>query len=402
MVRIYNEARAETYKSAAIMSYAFARSAYQANFDDYRATGRYSDGAVIDALVSQTYETVKKISETIKNTDNLVSYVKDTLTQQKLSVPPAVTAHQAVLKADIAKINSIINNLLSAKTAILNSRDAIVSATRLVAEKELSLEKLKAGADALSLRSKQLNVRQKEDALAAAREHLADYWIRAPFDGVVSKIDLKRGDSVSTGVTAAVFVTKQKMAEISLNEVDVAKVKAGQKVNLTFDAVQDLNITGEVAEVDALGAVSQGVVTYDVKIIFDTQDERIKPGMSVSAVIITNVKQDVLIVPGSAIKTSGGASYIEIPAENVSAESSLSGVELKKAPQRQLVETGLSNDTSAEIISGLKEGDTIITRTTVSSAKQTTQGQSILQQGTRTGGASSATRVPTGGMMMIR
>ncbi|MDD5433706.1 MAG: hypothetical protein PHE77_03610, partial [Candidatus Pacebacteria bacterium] len=61
------------------------------------------------------------------------------------------------------------------------------------------------------------------------------------------------------------------MAEISLNEVDVAKVKIGQRAIITFDAIDELEITGKVEDVDTIGTVSQGVVSYNVKIIFDTQ-----------------------------------------------------------------------------------------------------------------------------------
>src|SRR5207248_903868 len=84
------------------------------------------------------------------------------------------------------------------------------------------------------------------------------------------------------------------------------------KATLTFDAIPDLTISGTVAEIDSLGTVSQGVVTYNVKISFDTQDSRIKGAMSVSAAIITEVKQDVLVVLNSAVKSSSGASYVEM------------------------------------------------------------------------------------------
>ena len=95
-------------------------------------------------------------------------------------------------------------------------------------------------------------------------------------------------------------------------------------------------------EIDTIGTVSQGVVTYNVKIGFDTQDERVKPGMSVSTDIITDVRQDVLMVPNSAIKSS---SYVEALANG--------------QPVREPVEIGLSNNTMTEIISGLNEGDKI-------------------------------------------
>ena len=70
-----------------------------------------------------------------------------------------------------------------------------------------------------------------------------------------------------------------------MNEVDAAKISVGNKTTLTFDATEDLTLTGKVAQIDTIGTVEQGVVSYKVKIAFDTQDERIKPGMTANASI---------------------------------------------------------------------------------------------------------------------
>ena len=67
-------------------------------------------------------------------------------------------------------------------------------------------------------------------------------------------------------------------------------------------------MSGVVTEIDPIGAISQGVVTYDIKINFDVVDERVKPSMSVSAAIITDTKQNVLVVPNSAVKSKNGSS----------------------------------------------------------------------------------------------
>jgi len=244
-------------------------------------------------------------------------------------------------------------------------------------------------------------LQQRRNAVADARANLANYTIRAPFDGVLAKVSVQKGDSVSAGTAAATMITNQQTVEISLNEVDLSKVKVGQKVNLTFDAVADLNITGAVADIDAIGTVSQGVVTYNVKISLDTQDERVKPGMSVSASIITDIKQDVLMVQSSAIKGSGEDQYVEMPNTAVDASqlNQNSGIMLDGV-KRQVVTIGISNDTQTEIVSGLNENDQYISRT-ISSAKTTTQqGSSILQQvggNNRTGNSSfgGATRALT-------
>jgi multidrug efflux pump subunit AcrA (membrane-fusion protein) len=145
---------------------------------------------------------------------------------------------------------------------------------------------------------------------------------------------------------------------IPLNEVDVSKVQVGQDVVLTFDALPDLTVAGKVATIDPVGTISSGVVTYNVQIMFDTQDTRVKSGMSISANIITAVKQNVLFVPNAAIKTQGTIKYVQVLVNNV--------------PQQKVVTIGLSNNTSTEIVSGLNAGDKVITQTITTGAAATT------------------------------
>jgi len=397
MAGIYDPINTPTYKNIAASSYSAARTAYDENFKNYKAANRNSDAAIITSLLNETYETSKKIASAIKDADNFISFVKDTLTLHEKNVPALAATHQSLIKTNTSKINSIISSLSSIKKTVTDNQNTIVKTERSIAEKELSNAKLKAGTDNLTIRAKRIAVQQKEDALAAARENLADYYIRAPFDGVITSVSAKKGDSLSSGGAIATIITKQRVAGISLNEVDIAKVKAEQKVNLTFDAVSDLNITGEVAEVDSLGTVSQGVVTYDVKIIFDTQDERIKPGMSVSASIITDVKQDVLMIANSAIKSLGDIYYVET-LEDAPETAASAGVISNSSPKQQVVEIGLANDSYTEIVNGLNEGDKIITRTisNSSASKSSSSGTSLLQMGgTKTG--TSATRIQTTG-----
>jgi len=161
---------------------------------------------------------------------------------------------------------------------------------------------------------------------------------------------------------------------VTLNEVDAAKVKTGQKAVVTLDAIPDLEITGKVSSVDTLGTVSQGVVSYTIEIVFDSQDERIKPGMSVSASIITDVKTDVLMVPNAALKSANNLSYVLVPSaadlKNLPANSA-AGVVLVQTPSQQTVEIGLTNDEYTEITSGLKQGETVVVGTTGSQTNST-------------------------------
>jgi HlyD family secretion protein len=326
-------------------SYHNAKSLYEKNLADYKLVSRFSDEKTIESLIEETYQTTKALSETIKNINNLIQLYEESLKNRNLTINPIIDTYLSNLSAYTNKINTHLLDLFSAEQTIRTAP--------------------------LNIKSKEISVQQKEDTLLDAKEKLADYSIYAPFDGIITNLNIKKGDSVSSGTALATIITKQKIAEISLNEVDVAKVKVGQKVTLTFDALSEVSISGKVLEVDSVGTANQGVVSYGVKISFDTQDERVKPGMSVTADIITDVKQDVLVLPNSAIKSQGNSKYVEFveASDDIKQKllASISGVSLPSLPKQQSIETGISNDTSTEIVSGLNEGDIVVTSTVSSS-----------------------------------
>jgi multidrug efflux pump subunit AcrA (membrane-fusion protein) len=327
------------YKEDTRTKYQTGRDKYDKNLDDYKAASRFSATSTIESLVNETYDTTKSIAESIKSANNLIQFYKDKLVERNLKPNILADTYLSNLSSYTSETNGYLLNLLSAKNTIQSDKEILAGT-------------------GFDIRDQEIKVAQAENSLSEAKEKLADYYIRAPFSGVVAKLNVKTGDSASSGSAVATLITRQKIAEISLNEVDVAKVKVGQKVTLTFDAIENLNITGEVTEIDALGTVTQGVVNYSVKIGFDTQNERVKSGMSVSATIITEVRQDVLLVPDAAVK-SNGEQYVEMLENNV--------------PRNQTVETGLSNDTMTEIKNGLKEGDNVVTQTITGNTTNTTQ-----------------------------
>lgn len=359
------------YKDDACDSYDRARQLYDQNFIDYKNANRNSSTSTIETLILESYETTKQIANTVKAANNLIDFINDQMKQHNLTVPNFVATHRTTLNSYTNTTNSQLSSLLSAKTSIANSKSSIIDANRTILEKENSLAELKAGADEYDVRSQKLSLEQRQISLTDAYSQLADYYIKAPFDGVIAAVNFKKGDEVSSASAIATLVTSQKIAEISLNEVDVAKVAVGQKVTLTFDAISDLSISGEVGEVDALGTVSQGVVSYDVKIVFDTQDERIKSGMTVSAAIITDIRQNVLTVPSSAVKSSGDVYYVEI-FSNATMTTGNTTITSNTPPEQRQVEVGLSDDSSTEITSGLTAGDLVVSRTISGQSNSTT------------------------------
>lgn len=373
-IRLYDEdisiVRDETYAK-----YKVARKAYDENLIDYKLVSRFSGAAEIEAVINQTYETGRLISEAVKDASNFVQIYKDKMTEANRQPKALADSHLLNLNGHISKSGSLIQSLYYAKNNILSGKESLI------------------GAD-FDIRSAKIQLDKAKDALLDAQEKLAEYYIRAPFGGVVAKLNVKIGDTAVSNV--ATLITKQKIAEVSLNEIDAAKIKVGQKATLTFDAIPDLTIMGQVAEVDALGTVSQGVVTYTVKIGFDAQDDRVKIAMSVSAAINTDIKQNVLLIPNSAVKFQGNNQYVEIVEGEDRSDSlaaNISGVILKNTPRRQTIKVGLSNDEFTEILDGLQEEDIIITRTIqLTNIVQSTQQSSGLRIPGLPGGGNSSIR----------
>ena len=134
------------------------------------------------------------------------------------------------------------------------------------------------------------------------------------------------------------------------NEVDVPSLAAGQKATVTLDAFPDKTFVGTVSSVDSIGTSSSGVVTYNVYITLVSPPPTIHSGMTASAVIQTNKKNNVLKVPTTAIQTTDGASTVQV---------------MKNGQVSNFdVEIGIADDTNTEIVSGLTEGQTVVTSTT--------------------------------------
>jgi HlyD family secretion protein len=334
----------------------------------YKTLTRTSKEKDINNLINESYKSAIIISNAVKDTEASFNYVVDYFGVS--SSDSSTTITRTNITSWLSSSNSYVNNLLS---SINNIKEDIQS-----------LEDTVTGISQLDIQSAELSVQSKQDAYNGC-------FVYAPFDGIIATLTAKVGEP--SGSSIGTLITKQKIATISLNEVDIAKIKLGQKVTLSFDAIDGLSITGQIAQIDSIGTVSQGVVSYNVQISLDVDDVRVKPGMSVSATIITDSAQDVIVVPSSAIKTQNGVSYVEV--FNSPLAPTLLGAQGSPSviPPKQIeVEIGLVGDTSTEIISGLKEGDIIVTKTiagATTTAKSTTPSILSAVGGNRAGGGAT-------------
>ena len=198
--------------------------------------------------------------------------------------------------------------------------------------------------------------------------------IYAPISGTVSGLSLQIGSVINSQSSSNTSATTNKIANIktdalptlsiNLTEIDVPKIKIGDKATIVFDAFSDKTFTGKVISIDTVGSVSSGVTNYPTVVLLDTKSNKILPNMGVTANIITNTKDDVLLIPSSAVKSDdNGNNYVQILRNG--------------KPVNQNVEVGLASDNQTEIISGLNEGDTVIVSTTQITNPSTQQTQSV-------------------------
>ena len=366
-----------SYRDSTTIAYNTAIDAYNTTFTLYKNTLRSASNADLDNLISQTYKTTSLISDAIQSFNNYIDFVNGSLQKYNYNIPSYIATQKATLNTYTGEVNSHLSALIGDQTSIKSSTDAFKNSD-------------------LDVQSSKLSIKQQENSLADAKANLVYYTVTAPFSGIISSVPVIVGNNAGTGTTLATIITSKELAIVSLNEVDAAKVALGDQATLTFNAIPNLTIAGKVAEIDSVGTVSSGVVNYNVQISFDaTTNGGVKPGMSVNASIITNVKQNVLAVPNGAIKTQAGVSSVQM-FDSPLATSILGGQGSPSAipPRQQTVVTGISNDTSTEIVSGLKEGDIIVTKTIAgTTTTATTTTPSILGSATR-GAGGAGVRIP--------
>lgn len=314
--------------------------------DKYHQLGsNLSDDEVL-STVEGAYQLAVELSKTVKYTQDAVIYLRDR--DDDRNQVAADEAYDLIISLT-DQINSLVTNLFNSKDNIINNRNNLADA-------EADLIDVEDGPDASDLLSSQLALSEKKDDYYS-------HFITAPYAGTIAKVDVAVGDSVSSGsdiVTLIANLGEAKVAGITLNEVDIAKVDVGQGVILTFDALDEVTLLGAVSEVDLVGEIESGVVSYGVKIVFDDDNNLVKSGMTVEAEIAAASKKDVLMVPNSALKSRGDTHYVEILAAD---NQTISRVE---------IEIGLTGDNYTEIVAGLKEGDEIIVKTSTGSSNSTT------------------------------
>jgi len=132
---------------------------------------------------------------------------------------------------------------------------------------------------------------------------------------------------------------------VDIDELEIDGVSEGQKAEVPFDAFDGETYEGTVQKVSGVGTNTGGVTTYAVTITLDG-DARMKDAMSATAKITVASKDQALLVPSEAILAEGADRFVQV----------FSNGQVEKVK----VDTGLANEVSTEILSGISEGDTVV------------------------------------------
>ena len=256
----------------------------------------------------------------------------------KSKVAQALSSLQQA-QANLAKLQANDNDLISSKAQVNQAKN--------------DLDKILAGPDAATLDTAQQQVAQAEIAVRQAENKLKQAQVVAPFDGTVAAVNVVVGQAGPTsGAAGAIQLADLDNLEIIVNmaEVDVSKIKEKQVAQITLDALPNLTLTGEVTQVAPAGVQTQGVVNYPVTVAVKNPPPGVKTGMTSNVNIVTDQKNDVLMVVNRAIRNVGRQKMATVLFE---------GRQIQ-AP----VVTGMSGDSQTEIVSGLNEGDVVVVGTT--------------------------------------
>ncbi len=282
-----------------------------------------------------------------------------------------------------SQVSTARNELIAATTAINTHVQAIASqranndqeqtsaqhtindAQRAVslAQKELALKQ--SGTIPEQISQQQARVEQAESVLltqqARVQQALADvqalnaklgnFLILAPIRGVVTVQNVKRGQIVSANEPLVTLISEAAYeVEAFVPEADIAKIELNDIARITLDAYSnELDFVATVSKIDPGQTTVGGVVTYKVTLQFVKEDERVRTGMTANIELETDFRDQVLTVPARAIiSRNGGTKRVQV----------LTGEDVSEV----VVVTGLaSSDGFVEIVSGLQEGQTVVT-----------------------------------------
>jgi len=277
----------------------------------------------------------------ITNAEQSVSSARNSLNSYKIAFDKATQdLENARKQAEVQK--SIANaNLLSYK-ALLTQAEAS-HATLIGKPREIDVATLRA------------DVSRNRASVANAQNEVAKTELRALADGVLSKLDVEVGETVSMNTPVATILSSGLAIKVDISEAEISKVSLQDKATLTLDALgEDVKFNGSVAAIEPAETKVSGVVYYKTTVVFDKDQPRInevRPGMTANVNVTTDTRENALVIPGRAVIEKDGKKIVRI----------VTNKEKGKFEERD-IKVGMKGDNGeTEITEGLTEGQEVVT-----------------------------------------
>lgn len=188
-------------------------------------------------------------------------------------------------------------------------------------------------------------------------DQLSKATIRSPMNGVVLTMPVVEGQmvigaaSVNSGTTLMTIADLSKMIiNAQVNQVDIAYIKKGQAATFTVESIKDVKMDGSVDLISPVAAVVNNLKGFLVRILIANPNPNLRPGMTADVVVPVESVKDAVTVPLAAIFTDDdGSSVVYLPGAGENAP-----------PRKQPVKLGIVNYDYAQIVSGVKDGDTVL------------------------------------------
>jgi len=199
------------------------------------------------------------------------------------------------------------------------------------------------------IKSAGAGIEQLQSSVEVAREAREKAFVRAPFDGIVAKVNVEVGEAVAMGMPLVKLVQNTDFyVEAPFDEANASEIQIGQEARVNLDAYRGTDFPGEVTFISPTVQLNPDLSrTLDIDVRISEGQDKFVAGMSADVVIVVKRKDDVLYVPSEALVREEIAYVIEDG----------------RARQRK-VEVGIGNSYTREVISGLEEGETLITSVT--------------------------------------
>ncbi|MDQ5858322.1 MAG: efflux RND transporter periplasmic adaptor subunit [Acidobacteriota bacterium] len=323
------------------------------------ATGEIQAKTHVD-ISSQVIARIEKLrvreGDRVARGDRLVDLER----AQYVSQRDRALATLAAAEADIRRASA---TLAYNESRLARARD--LAAQKIASREFLESVELDHESARTALATARERAREARASVEAAQDALSKTTIVSPIAGRVTRVNAEEGETVVTGtmnMPGSVILTVSDLssieAAVEVDESAVARVRVGQKASVRLDAFPDRELTGEVTEIADSAVKRQEVAYFPVKVRIAGTGEGLRPGMTARARIQAESRKGVLVVPIQAIvekKDVDGKSGSSSNPEGQKIVYRVEGGKARAAP----VEVGLNDETRAEILSGVKEGEKI-------------------------------------------